>query len=769
MKNPKVSILCLTYNHEKYIKQALDSFLMQKTNFDFEVLIHDDASTDKTPQIIKQYQKKYPQIIKPIFSKYNKYSKGIRDLVIKYLLPKAKGKYIALCEGDDYWTNENKLQLQADFLDKNPDYTICFHKTLWFWENGEEKNRICPDYFKIKKYDLENLLKGSYMSTSSIFVRKINYKYISKKNIAMGDWYFSLYHAKFGKIGFIPKVMSARRKHNRGIWWDFLVDPIRLVKNNGLHMLNMHEEVFNLFADNEKYKKIIISNIEHLLNQIIEADKRFKTKIFDKVLINHSKLIYKIAPYINSINLYEKLNKLNQNNLKILFFSHTAELGGSERSLLELIDKLLEKDVLITVILPYNGPLKKFLDEKGVITEIISYNWWAKIEKISPQEIIEKNTETLKNLLSAIPRLKELNPDVIYTNTVVIPWGAITAIILNKPHIWHLREFGKIDHGLHFDLEEKEVKKFINTTSNAVITNSKALYDFYKDEVDEKKMSVAYNYIQISKKLLEEKPKINPFKNKDTLKLLILAAITPSKGQLDAVLAIHEIIKKNYKVELAIVGQKNNKLYLEQIEKYIKDNNLESFIHIFDFIDNPYPVIKLADIVLNCSVNEAFGRTTVEAMLLKKPVIGTKRGGTLELIKEGVNGFHYESGNYKELAKKIEFFILNKNKIKELAENGYEFVKENITKKKSWGKIYKIIKKVATENPCFNNYQIFIQPIVNILKENISSFIYQSQLQQQQSQIQNLETQLNTIKSAKFFRLWQSYCKIRDKILRRKI
>jgi len=493
---------------------------------------------------------------------------------------------------------------------------------------------------------------------------------------------------------------------------------------------------------------------------------------------------------------YINILAIKKERLKIIFFSHTAGLGGSERSLLELIDKLLQKDVLITVILPCNGPLKKFLDEKGVITEIISYSWWAKIEKLSPQEIIEKNTETLKNLLSAIPRLKELNPDVIYTNTVVIPWGAITAIILNKPHIWHLREFGKIDHGLHFDLKEKEVKKFINTTSNAVITNSKALYDFYKDEVDKKKMSVAYNYIQISKKLLEEKPKINPFKNKDTLKLLILATITPSKGQLDAVLAIHEIIKKNYKVELAIIGQKNNKLYLEKIEKYIKDNNLESFIHIFDFIDNPYPVIKLADIVLNCSVNEAFGRTTVEAMLLKKPVIGTKRGGTLELIKEGVNGFHYESGNYKELAKKIEFFILNKNKIKELAKNGYEFIKENITKKKSWGKIYKIIKKVATENPCFNNYQIFIEPIVNILKENVSSFIYQSQLQQQsyiknledqinnnQSQIQNLETQikqlqnhnrnletqLNNIKSAKFFRLWQSYCKIRDKILKRKI
>ena len=98
-----LSIHCLTYNHEKYIAEAIDSFLMQKTNFKFEILIHDDASTDRTVDIIKKYQQKYPEIIKPIFQTENQYSKGVNKINYKFNFIRSKGKYIALCEGDDYW------------------------------------------------------------------------------------------------------------------------------------------------------------------------------------------------------------------------------------------------------------------------------------------------------------------------------------------------------------------------------------------------------------------------------------------------------------------------------------------------------------------------------------------------------------------------------------------------------------------------------------------------------------------------------------------
>ena len=122
---PLVSIICSTYNHGLYISQCLDGFLMQKTNFPFEILIHDDASTDNTPDIIREYEHNQPQVIRPIYQKENKYSKK-EDIFAKYQCSRVRGKYIAICEGDDYWIDPLKLQKQIDFLENNPDYGMIY-------------------------------------------------------------------------------------------------------------------------------------------------------------------------------------------------------------------------------------------------------------------------------------------------------------------------------------------------------------------------------------------------------------------------------------------------------------------------------------------------------------------------------------------------------------------------------------------------------------------------------------------------------------------
>ena len=123
----KVSINCITYNHQEYIEEAIQSFLMQKTDFKYEILIHDDASTDSTQDIIRKYQEMYPDIIKPYFQKENQLSKGVRRINYKFNHTKSKGKYIALCEGDDYWTDPYKLQKQVDFMEENQNCTLCAH------------------------------------------------------------------------------------------------------------------------------------------------------------------------------------------------------------------------------------------------------------------------------------------------------------------------------------------------------------------------------------------------------------------------------------------------------------------------------------------------------------------------------------------------------------------------------------------------------------------------------------------------------------------
>ena len=137
MEAPLVSIGCITYNHAPYIRQCLEGFLMQKTTFPFEIIINDDCSTDGTTEIVKEYADKYPDLIIPIFHEENQYQKGVRGIYAKFVYPKVRGKYIALCEGDDYWIDPLKLQKQVDFLESHLDYGLIHSYFHYVDENGE--------------------------------------------------------------------------------------------------------------------------------------------------------------------------------------------------------------------------------------------------------------------------------------------------------------------------------------------------------------------------------------------------------------------------------------------------------------------------------------------------------------------------------------------------------------------------------------------------------------------------------------------------------
>ena len=173
MGSIKVSVICITYNHEKYIRDALEGFVNQKTNFDYEVIIHDDASTDRTATIIREYQKKYPDIIKPILQNENQYSKGI-PIIHTYIEPVIRGEYLAFCEGDDYWCDEMKLQRQIDFLDKHHDYVACVHNTEFYNHNtGKEFIRYSPLDKDLFLVDCVTEGEQSYQTSSSLKVVKM--------------------------------------------------------------------------------------------------------------------------------------------------------------------------------------------------------------------------------------------------------------------------------------------------------------------------------------------------------------------------------------------------------------------------------------------------------------------------------------------------------------------------------------------------------------------------------------------------------------------
>lgn len=125
--NIMVSVNCVTFNHKNYIRQALDSFLMQKTNFEFEILVHDDASTDGTGDILREYEKRYPGKVLPLIQTENQYSQGIDNISGAFNFPRARGKYIFMCDGDDYWVSPDKMQKQVDYMEAHPECTLCIH------------------------------------------------------------------------------------------------------------------------------------------------------------------------------------------------------------------------------------------------------------------------------------------------------------------------------------------------------------------------------------------------------------------------------------------------------------------------------------------------------------------------------------------------------------------------------------------------------------------------------------------------------------------
>lgn len=224
MTNPLVSITCTAYNHEKFIRDTIEGFLMQKTTFPFEILIHDDASTDNTAEIIKEYELKYPDLIKPIYQLENQYSKGV-SISLTYNFPRAKGKYIALCEGDDYWTDPYKLQKQVDFLESNLDYTLCVggFKSVNVYTKEEEDVIKTPkgviknsDGYSFTLSDTRNnwitkTLTLVFRNKSEILKQLGQYKSIRDVHL--------IYHIlKTGKGYYFTEVMGTYRIHKGGIF-----------------------------------------------------------------------------------------------------------------------------------------------------------------------------------------------------------------------------------------------------------------------------------------------------------------------------------------------------------------------------------------------------------------------------------------------------------------------------------------------------------------------------------------------------------------------
>lgn len=262
-----VSIHCPTYNHEHYIADAIESFLMQKTNFKFEILIHDDASTDRTAEIIKMYEEKYPDIINPIYQIENQRSQGISVTQLNF--KRAKGKYIAICEGDDYWTDPQKLQKQIDFMEGHPDCSLSVHAGTVVSATDKKKKRNNRPNQGDKFYTVEEVIEGGgglFLTNSMLFHAELGQsrpRYL--ENAPVGDYPLVINLSLQGKVHYMDEFLSAYRVGNGESWTGKNTSTIEKVTAHFHEISNMLDEL-NLYTNYQyddaiKRKKSLIKSI----------------------------------------------------------------------------------------------------------------------------------------------------------------------------------------------------------------------------------------------------------------------------------------------------------------------------------------------------------------------------------------------------------------------------------------------------------------------------------------------------------------------------
>ena len=331
MNDIMVSICCLVYNHKNYIRQALDSFLMQKTNFRFEILINDDCSTDGTTEIIKEYENKYPHIIKPLYHKENQYSKSYRQgnmMSITFNFPRVSGKYTAMCEGDDFWIDENKLQKQFDLMEADPNCSFCAHTVRCTDEKGTPLNQTVPENDTVKNGFLtseeavDKICRLPYMfQTSSYFFRSEHLKEMVKNTpeffeySSSMDVLFMLYFASKGDVYYLDDEMSCYRLNSSSSIMDNLVadkakKSQKLIKHYTEHLKSLN--AYNSYTKQQFEKSVTfaIRKCEYHL-KLIKGDYKhlFSKKYKDVAPLFLSKSGKKERLKLRILSLFPFLSK----------------------------------------------------------------------------------------------------------------------------------------------------------------------------------------------------------------------------------------------------------------------------------------------------------------------------------------------------------------------------------------------------------------------------------------------------------------------------
>lgn len=365
--------------------------------------------------------------------------------------------------------------------------------------------------------------------------------------------------------------------------------------------------------------------------------------------------------------------KCNDMKIKVVFFSHYSTMYGANRSLLELIQAIRKYNIEAIVITPNYGELNKKLNEIKVMNKAFPFYYWTEniSDKSTLTNSLKKFVKKCIGFVSGIriaKWLKIIEVDIIHTNTSVINIGAKVAKRLNKPHIWHIREYGEEDYNIQFEVPMKAAINFMEDNSHQIIFISNDLNRKYKRHIkNENKYQVIYNGAE-KDKYYYKRERDEFFDEK--LKIILCGLIHQNKNQIEVIEAI-ALLEKSYleKIEINIIGD-GDTTYLEILKNYVRHNGLSENIIFHGYIDNITDFIKSCHIAIVPSKREAFGRVTVEYMLAGNAVIVSNTGANTEIVDNEVNGLVYELGNKEELSKKLSKYIDDRAFLYKCSTNG---------------------------------------------------------------------------------------------------
>ncbi len=273
---PLLSIICPVYNQEEFIAQTLDGFLMQKTQYPFEIIVHDDASTDKTAAIVRSYELKHPGIFANIYQTENQFSKTINS-VTKITFAAARGKYMALCEGDDYWQDPYKIEKQIKFLEEHSEFVGCFHNTEERYEEDDTRASFLYCAFTAARaISFAELSYSNCIPTCSVMFRKDLFEFpLWYDELRLGDWPLHLLNAQFGDYWYMPKVMGVHRLHIKSMW--MLQDSDR----NNQFVVDAYDIMIKEFGGNKIFSEQLTKGKEAFLNSIQKGKirKQYKKRL----------------------------------------------------------------------------------------------------------------------------------------------------------------------------------------------------------------------------------------------------------------------------------------------------------------------------------------------------------------------------------------------------------------------------------------------------------------------------------------------------------